>query len=151
MSMIDTCQPQYHTLRLNQPTHGRAWGRLKQVPTTRPMHPLEPPSTRVDPESPGEAREAANRKYLKIHRFTPTHLKLVLKIPACNSFGGSNIRSIPEAELAHKSIRLGYAYFASYKPSKFELPNMDQFTAAGNREHKHAFLRTSRGWSHGKH
>ena len=76
------------------------------------MHPLEPPSTRVDPESPGEAREAANRKYLKIHRFTPTHLKLVLKIPACNSFGGSNIRSILEAELAHKSIRLGYAYFA---------------------------------------
>ena len=142
---------QNNALSLKQHTHGRACGRLKQVPTTPPMHPLQPPTTRDDHESPGEAREAKHRKDLKMHDFTPTHLKLVLKIPACNSLGGSNIRSILEAKLAHKSIRLGYAYFASYKPSKFELPNMDQFTAAGNREHKHAFLRTSRGGSHGKH
>ena len=72
---------QNNALSLKQHTHGRACGRLKQVPTTPPMHPLQHPTTRDDHESPGEAREAKHRKDLKMHDFTLTHLKLVLGHP----------------------------------------------------------------------
>ena len=72
---------QNNALSLKQHTHGRSCGRLNQVPTTPPMHPLEPPTTRDDHESPGEARKVKHRKDLKIQYFTLTHLKLVLGHP----------------------------------------------------------------------